>query len=215
MKKIIYVFIGFIFFLIFMTVVTLIDTPNDVDDVDVRRTISVGKKIAEDVVVSRNGIYGVDFVRCGQIRIEKIKRGPFAFGAFNRLVLDDLRVVIPIKSKKSNIDGLKSDTSTKSTAKDILQNIGVDTDFLVANGINRKFSGLLINGLNISKLDSATNIYEVIQAKKAELKIPVGLELMDVKITEDGITRSVSRAYLKSKNGSLKITWSEGAIELW
>jgi hypothetical protein len=214
MNKYIIILLGFAVLLILLIAAVGISCFRDVDKANSQRTISVAAEIAEDVAVSRHGIYGVDFVRCGRVKMEKMKKGPFALGAFNKLVLDDLRVVLPCKPKKVDEGISKDDEAIKSSAKNMLKNIGVDTDFLMANGVNRKFSGLQINGLKICRLDSMTNILEVLQAKKAELKLSVGLELIDVEIIEQGVTRSVSKAYLKNKNGTLKITWSEGEIDL-
>ena len=186
---------------------------DDIASVPQVRKIVTGKDIAEEISVSRYGIYGVDFVQCGRVRLEKLKRGPFALGGFNVLVLDDLKIVLPGSLDEgrgvSKTDGVKKGNSPVN----VLKSIGVGPDFLKANGIVKRFSGLRINGLDIGRLDHLTNVVQVLTARKAELKRG-GLELSDLTVHGDGLERKIPKATLKKSDEGLKIVWVDGSLVL-
>jgi hypothetical protein len=182
-----------------------------------RRHIKLNRDIAEDVRVSRFGFYGIDFVSCARARIEKLKRGPFALGCFNVLVLDELKVVLPDVRGKSNMsaaDSTDCDASNKLSPSELLSQMGVTPDFLAMNGIAKRFLGLRINGLEINRLDAATNVVRVLTACKAEIKRG-GLELSDTTIMVDRRQENISKAMLKRSKKSFKVVWSTGEFKLF
>ena len=173
------------------------------------RMIASSTDVAVDFKVSRAGIYGVDLVSCTRVRIEKMKRGPFALGGFNVLVLDNLKVVLPGALRQNAAD----DNAKGVDAAAVLRDIGVSHDFLRLNGIRRRFSGLRINGLELSRLDDATNVVWLLTAQSGEFKRE-GLELKDLKINGTNGGESVSTAILKKSHGGMKLVCSSGEIKL-
>jgi hypothetical protein len=141
--------------------------------------------------------------------MEKRKRGPFALGGFNTLVLDNLKVVLPVVLRQNVVD----ENSKGVDAAAVLRDIGVSHDYLRSNGIRRKFSGLRINGLELSRLDETTNVVCLFTARSGDFK-RVGLELKDLKINGTNGVESVSNAILKKSHGELKLVWSSGEIKL-
>ena len=181
-----------------------------------RRHVKLNRDIAEDVRVSRFGFYGIDFVSCARARMEKLKRGPFTLGCFNVLILDELKVVLPDVCAKTDMFGGVSpehDALAKMTPSELLSQMGVSSDFLAMNGVVKRFSGLRINGLEISRLNAATNVVRVMTARKAEMKRN-GLELLDSTINVDGYQENVSKAMLIRSKKSLKVVWSAGEFKL-
>lgn len=181
-----------------------------------RRHVKLNRDIAEDVKVSRFGFYGIDFVSCARARIEKLKRGPFALGCFNVLILDELKVVLPEVCRKPDVPvGNSADCGEpdKLSPSELLGQMGVTSGFLAMNGVSKRFSGLRINGLEISRLDAATNVVRVVTVRKAEIKRG-GLELSDSTVMVDGRQENVPKAMLKRSGKSLKIVWPSGEFEL-
>ena len=176
-----------------------------------RRSIASSRDIAENLRVNQSGIYGVDLVSCARVRVEKMRRGPFALGAFNMLIIDDLKVVLPINGNVS--DESKREEQQPNSAMGILKNLGVSKGFLGANGVARRFSGLRINGLEISHLDAMTNVVRIFTARHGELK-HAGLELSDLNIDALDTVLSVSKAILKKSDAGLVLVWPDGELKL-
>jgi hypothetical protein len=132
------------------------------------------------------------------------------------LVLDELKVVMPIGDKKPNElaeDSMNDGDSKKMSSSVLLSQMGVTPEFLAMNGIGKRFSGLRINGLEISRLDAVTNVVRVMTARKAELK-RAGLELSDSTIMVDGRQENIPKAELKRSKKFLKVVWPTGEFEL-
>ena len=209
-------FVGFVLLLVMIVGLFFIVSKPSEKGLLERRRVKLNRDIAEDVKVSRFGIYGIDFVSCARARMEKLKRGPIALGCFNVLILDELKVVLPdvcAKTDVSDEDSPGSDALAKMSPSELLSQMGVSSEFLAMNGIVKRFSGLRINGLEISRLDAATNVVRVITTRKAELKRD-GLELLDSTINVGGYQKNVSKAMLKRSKKSLKVVWATGELEL-
>ena len=85
------------------------------------------RALAEDLRLTRHGVYGVDFIRCGACRLEKRKRGALTFGGFNVLVLEDLSVVLPPDGVEKEAD----DTPHRSDdSRSVVRRMGISADFL-------------------------------------------------------------------------------------
>jgi len=168
--------------------------------------------VAAGISLSRSGFYGVDFVRCGNVRIEKRKRGFLTFGGMNVVVLDDLSVVLP---PKEPLAGEVTGSETKTTVTDgvpaqqVLSGLGIEKSFLHQYlGGHRRFSGLRINGLSVACLDARTNVVPCVVAKMGEA-VRDGLALTDCGVITNGKTNLVGRATLNLKP-ELKVVWSGG-----
>jgi hypothetical protein len=187
--------------------VTVVPPPEEM--LPAKRAVPIRTEIAEGLKVGRAGIYGIDLISCDRVGIEKRERGPFAFGGFNVLVLDNLKVVLPQGAQKDSVD----ENVERVDAASVLRDIGVSQNFLQSNGIRRRFSGLKVNGLELSRLDNATNVVRLLMAQKGEFK-RVGLELKDLIVSRMNGDERISNAVLKKEHGVLKLVWSYGEMEL-
>lgn len=198
-----------LFFLLLGVSIYVTSLPPSKEVLLVERVVPIRNEIAEGLKVGRAGIYGIDLISCDRVGIEKRKRGPFAFGGFNVLVLDNLKVVLPQGAQKDSVD----ENAEGVGATTVLRDIGVSHDFLRLNGIRRRFSGLQVNGLELSRLDNATNVVRLLMAQKGEFK-RVGLELKDLIVSRMNGDERISNAVLKKEHGVLKLVWSYGEMEL-
>lgn len=184
------------------------------DDLADRQTVSRKRNftigMAEGFSLRRHGYYGVDFVKCGNCRIEKRKIGGFSIGCFNELVLENLSVVIPPDLLSSGDEFAKDARSV--SAKNLAAAIGVDDDFLKAHGGRMRFSGLRISNLSVATLDDASNAVPRFVAKNGIAKSD-GLHLEDCGIIQKDLTNRVGDAVLKIKP-SLRLEWSDGDLKL-
>lgn len=170
------------------------------------------KVLAEDVRVSRYGIYGVDLIRCGSCRVEKRRQGPFTLGGFNVLVLEDLSVIVPGKTAfgEPAVSGEKGDPAT--TSRDVAAALGLSDGFLKSRGLMPKFSGLRVERLSVARLDAATNVVPLFVAVSGEAKSD-GLHLKQCAIIRSCHTNIVGNALLQVKP-SLGLRWSSGFLGL-
>ena len=162
-----------------------------IDDPRERRTKTFSRELAEDVRVSRHGVYGVDFVRCGTCRLEKRKKGPLTFGAFNILVLEDLRVVFPENATKSKSSPRADDAASP---KEMLSGMGLGDSFWMSHGVVPRFSGVRIERLEVCRFDG-TNVLSAFTARYAE-SARRGLKLTDCLISLPSGSQKVDHAML-------------------
>lgn len=177
------------------------------------RTVPVRREVAEDIRISRYGVYGIDLIKCGKVRLEKVRRGPFALGGFNILMIDDLKVVLPPSRNGSASGGKKTQEGDSRSSLNVLRDIGVGEDFFKANGIMKRFSGLRINGLELGRLDDMTNVIRVLTARRAVSKRS-GVELSGVSLGEGGNERKIPKAMLRKSDGRILMSWSDGELFL-
>lgn len=175
------------------------------------RRKSFGLQLASDVSVRKHGYYGIDFIRCESCRLEKRKLGGLTIGAFNVLVLKNLQVVIP---PTVGTDGEVEPFSepTRGSAEEIAGRLGVTPDFLRLNGTGAGllFSGMKIDGLEVSSLDAATNVVPRFSARSAVAKRD-GLHLSDCVVADRLAPNAVGRAILQVKP-SVRLVWSGGEM---
>ena len=184
------------------------DESTDGRQVSRKRNFTVG--MAEGLSLRRHGYYGVDFVQCGNCRVEKRKIGGFSIGCFNELVLENLSVVIPPDLLSSGDESAKNVQPV--SAKELAAAIGVDDDFLKAHGWRMRFSGLRISNLSVATLDDASNAVPRFVARNGIAKSD-GLHLGDCGIIQKDLTNRVGDAVLKIKP-SLRLEWSDGDLKL-
>ena len=132
-----------------------------------RRTRTFQRDVLEGLSIRRSGLYGIDLVRCGRLRIEKRKLGPLTLGGFNELVIDDLYVVIPPREAESgratSEDAAPEASVAKTsgvgaTSREILSRMGLSSQFLAMQGLPKRFSGLRVNGLSVARLDGTNAV---------------------------------------------------------
>ena len=105
------------------------------------------------------------------------------------------------------------DDARPSSAKDIARAIGVDDDFLKANGWRLRFSGLRISNLSVSTLDASSNAIPCFVAVLGVAKSD-GLHLRGCGIIFRSETNCIGRAALRIKP-QLRLEWAGGELPLY
>lgn len=186
--------------------------PDGAED-SARRSRTFRRDVLEDLAIRRSGLYGVDLVRCGRLRVEKRKLGPLTLGGFNELVIDDLHVVIPpleSESGRATAEAPSSEASVSGTSggagaasREILARLGLSSQSLAMQGLPKRFSGLTVNGLSVSRLDG-TNAVPCFTAVRA-IGVREGLRLEGLAIGG----RTIGEGLLMNRK-PLRITDSGG-----
>ena len=176
------------------------------------------RTLAEGVQIRNNGMYGIDLIRCGACRVEKLRKGPITFGALNVLVMEDLYLVLPLKEAQNDISMIKNgDVSIKGRGtldcREIVRRLGVSDVFLSSRGIPVKFSGLRIKGLQVNRLSNDSRSAEpLFSAKRAEA-VKGGLSLWECVVFKDGGKGvPVGKAFLVKSKKSLHLKWRDGEM---
>lgn len=170
------------------------------------------RSLAEDIRIGRQGLYGVDVIRCGKCRLEKKRKGPLTFGGFNVLVLEDLRVVLPGDSDRKTQEGdVARPDVEKSSPKKMLAAIGLSDSFLKTQGVVPRFSGVQLEGLEVCRLEG-TNVVTIFMAAHGKA-IPEGLKLQECRVRTSSGFEFVADALLQAKP-RLRLSWSGGLMDL-
>jgi len=170
--------------------------------------------LVEGLQVSKHGCYGIDFVKCGSCRLEKRRKGFLTFGGLNVLVIDDLQVVLPPKTKDG--DMAQADAGHDSSEpQTIVRSLGVSEGFLSKHGIPCKFSGLSIKALAVNRLsEDGKRVENVFAAESAEA-VRGGLALSRCTVFHNRDTGEfVGKATLSKSGGGLHLAWHGGEIRL-
>ena len=136
---------------------------------DVRPKV-YSQELARNLVVNKHGLYGVDLLKCGSCRIEKMGRGLFTLGGLNVLAIDDLEIVL------QEFHGSIEDCGRQS-AEDMIRSIGISDALMEKGKRNRSFSDVVISGLRISLLRDDGSVVPFLQAKTARAARRGGLKL--------------------------------------
>ena len=167
--------------------------------------------IAEDVQVRQHGLYGIDLITCGSCRLEKRRLGMMTLGGMNTLVLEDLSIVLPPHNGCGD-DPLDEADDERTSAREIVNRLGLSDRIVQMGGARLRFSGLKIKNLSLAMLSAETNICPSFVASWGEAQKD-GLHLMGCKLTKDGRTNDIGRAVLKFKP-DLCLIWPSGALHL-
>ena len=170
------------------------------------------RALAEDLRLTRHGVYGVDFVRCGACRLEKRKRGALTFGGFNVLVLEDLSVVLPPdETEKEPGATPRGDEGARS----VVRRMGISEDFLSGRGIPFKFSSVRVSKLEVNRLEGSNTVVRVFTASGAE-SVREGLSLTGCRVFRgrDDAGELVGKARLKLTGGKLRLIWPGGDLDV-
>lgn len=168
------------------------------------------RQLGDGFQLSRHGLYGVNLIECGKCSIEKKKNGIFTFGAFNVLVLEDLKIVLPPQTNRAESAGGVSISECVS-AKAVLEGMGVDCSFLRGRGGDMRFSELKVNGLTLSRLVDG-RIVPAFTARSGE-SVRSGLRLSGCTVFDGAMTNLVTRAVLKVRP-RLRLDWPGGGMNL-
>lgn len=128
------------------------------------------QELARDLVVNKHGLYGVDLLKCGSCRIEKMRRGLFTLGGLNVLVIEDLELVL------QEFQGSIEDCGRQS-AEDVLKSLGISDALMEKGKSHRSFSDVRISSLRINLLRDDGTVVPFLHAKSAKAAKRGGLKL--------------------------------------
>ena len=172
------------------------------------------RTLVEGLRVSRHGVYGVDFVKCGACRLEKRKRGPFTLGGMNVLVLEDLEVVLP---KDETADGGGTSAGggggAEGDSRAVVRRLGISDGFLAKQGLPYKFSGVRVSNLAVGRLTESNTVERAFSARAGEAKRG-GLALSGCVVFSGGAEAHVGHATLVMSSGRLRLVWQGGEMDL-
>jgi hypothetical protein len=121
-------------------------------------------KVAEGLSMQSGALPGVELIRFDSCRIEKKSNGGFSFGAFNILVIDNLKIAFPEEPVRSTAEIIKDDLAGGASPSSNMLN----DEFSKLLSQYPRFSMLKINGLSVDVVDSAVGLKNVLKANKAE-----------------------------------------------
>lgn len=184
-----------------------LDRLRSADEPDQKRPPKVFRQtLAQGVQMGLPGTAGIDAIRCRTCTLEKRKKGPLTFGAFNVLRLEGLYVLIPPDARKSHPREQERETSPHEVA----DRLGIGSSFLRMRGVTQKFSGLAVDSLEVARLDG-TNAVTVFTAKHGEARRD-GLHLTGCVVFAP-TANAVGKAVLRVKP-RLKLDWKGGSVDL-
>ena len=149
---------------------------------------------------------GTAAVRCRTCTLEKRRKGPLTFGAFNVLRLEGLYVLIPPDVKKVSSPNGEKETSPREVAS----RLGVGSMFLKMHGVTQKFSGLAVDSLEVARFEG-TNVVTAFTAEHVEATRD-GLHLTGCVVCVPA-TNAVGKAVLRVKP-RLRLDWKGGGLDL-
>lgn len=163
---------------------------------------------------------GVDSIRFDSCRIEKMRWGAFALGAFNVLCLDGLVLNLPLDAEDSGVkseeckvkSGVEKRSPGRFGATDAFAGL-LPQSFLQRAGIpTRSFSGIRIKGLAVNRVENRRTV-PVFAADEAKNRGRV-LELSNCRVfTDDGRTNLVGVARLVMQPAPA-LVWQGGMRKL-
>lgn len=183
------------------------------------------QNLIKDLRVTRHGVRGVNFIKCGACRLEKRRQGVLTLGGMNMLVLEDLEVVIPpddpskpspqrsgAHAASEHVDGTAvASVDEKSDAKAVVRRMGIGDGFLAERGLAYRFSGVRISKLKVSRLEGSNTVVRVFTARSAEAESD-GLSLSSCRISRPEGEEEVKHAKLKRDGRSLRLEWHGGSM---
>jgi len=165
------------------------------------------RNFGEGLKLSRSGLYGIDLVSIGKAHMRKLRKGPFTIGAINKLVLEDLELVLPeelwnvdaasrrVEKGRDNSTQTRQDAaSTERGPREILAKLGLNAGSLKLGAKVPRFSALSIRSLRVSRLEG-TNAVPWFSAAHAEARRG-GLALEAGHTVENGKTNRWNEALL-------------------
>ena len=187
-----------------------------------RRKMNFDRTVAEGMRLW-NPKAGVDSIRFDSCRIEKMRWGAFALGAFNVLCLDGLVLNLPlpeeegIRDQGSSFAKATEDKSGKRSpdrfgATDAFAGL-LPQSFLQRAGVpTRSFSGIRIKGLAVNRVENRRTV-PVFAADEARNRGRV-LELSNCRVfADDGSTNVVGMARLMVQPVPI-LVWNGGMRKL-
>ena len=156
---------------------------------------------------------GVDSVRFDSCRVEKMRMGFFALGAFNVLCIKGLVLNLPLEEEGNRGQGssFAKDTADKP-GKEALAGL-LPKSLMKRMGLYAKrFSGIRVDGLSVNRVANRS-VVPVFAAEKMKNRGKI-LELTSCRVFgDDGSTNLVARAELRLKPVPV-LAWNGGERRL-
>ena len=155
---------------------------------------------------------GVDSVRFESCRVEKMRMGFFALGAFNVLCIRGLVLNLPLDAEDS--EGKREECKVKSegAGKEALAGL-LPKSLMERTGlISKRFSGIKVEGLSVNRVANRS-VVPVFAAERMKNRGKT-LELSNCRVfADDGSTNLVARAELRLKPVPV-LAWNGGERRL-
>ena len=157
---------------------------------------------------------GVDSVRFDSCRVEKMRMGFFALGAFNVLCIKGLVLNLPLDAEDS--EGKREEGRGKSegqgAGKEALAGL-LPKSLMERTGlISKRFSGIKVEGLSVNRVANRS-VVPVFAAERMKNRGKT-LELSNCRVfADDGSTNLVARAELRLKPVPV-LAWNGGERRL-
>ena len=184
-----------------------------------RRKMNFDRAVAEGMRLW-NPKAGVDSFRFDSCRIEKMRWGAFALGAFNVLCLDGLVLNLPLDAEDSGVkseefkvkSGVEKRSPDRFGAAEAFARL-LPRSFLERAGVpTRSFSGIRIKGLAVNRVENRRTV-PVFAADEARNRGRI-LELSNCRVfADDGSTNLVGVARLVTQP-SPALVWEGGMRKL-
>lgn len=156
---------------------------------------------------------GVDSVRIGSCRIEKMRSGPIAFGGLNVLIVRDLELNLPLPYGKSTSDPAEKSSRPQGEGRALAGKLGLSDEILALSGVKgRKFSGIRISGLRVNRTRnrSAEPLFAARSCRNRGRK----LVLDGCEVYSAGGTNRVGEAQLVMEPAP-HLQWNGGSLPLY
>ena len=164
---------------------------------------------------------GVDSVRFDSCRVEKMRMGFFALGAFNVLCIRGLVLNLPLDAEEGTRDegrGMRDEGSSFANAtedkpgKEALAGL-LPKSLMERTGlISKRFSGIKVEGLSVNRVANRS-VVPVFAAERMKNRGKT-LELSNCRVfADDGSTNLVARAELRLKPVPV-LAWNGGERRL-
>ncbi len=172
------------------------------------------RTLIEDLRVTRHGVIGIDFIKCGACRMEKRKKGVFTMGGLNTLVLENLDIVLPPEDGDGGGESQPSGTRDPAgDARDVVRRLGISDDFLAKRGLPFRFSAVRIAGLSVGRLAGSNRVERIFSARSGESGRD-GLALSGCCLVDGDGERNVGGARLVLAGRTLRLAWDGGSIDV-
>lgn len=153
-------------------------------------------------------------MRAGSVRIEKIRRGPLTFGAYNALLLENLEITIPLHGNGRIISAAldnAADGGSRDPESPAMLDFNPET-FAFLNPGGRSFSSVKIEGLTVSR--QTENGTEPLFTAKRGATGGGGFELESCVILSGGASNAVHGAKIRTSGGMPRLEWRGGSLPL-
>ena len=155
---------------------------------------------------------GVDSVRFDSCRVEKMRMGFFALGAFNVLCIKGLVLNLPLDAEEEEVKRDEERVKSESAGKEALAEL-LPKSLMKRMGLYaKKFSGIRVDGLSVNRVVNRS-VVPVFAAERMKNRGKT-LELMNCRVFgDDGSTNLVGKAELRLKPVPV-LAWNGGERRL-